>query len=610
MKMFQENSKLIVGTVFEVAGASVKIVLDRDVTELTRSFNGRVYEIGQIGSLLKLHLGRKLVFVNVSMLRLQSDEDTLALAEMGQGVSYDRRVIEADILGEGFWDEAKETFKFKRGVSSYPLPLQSVCLVTQQEQMKLYEGVEAERGDVSIYAQIGHYAGASRVACKANLDKMFGHHCAVLGSTGSGKSSTVSAILHSVLAHDVDDNTIKPRIILLDPHGEYSGAFGEQADVYRAYASITDEEDTGHLELKLPYWLMTSDEFRSLVIGKTEFEATKQANVVYKALAHARMVQAGLAQSATIAISDIVIPEGQHHEEPVPCKGVTLDQILTFDRDRPLPFKLEEFKAHIKNRQAYKTTTAKFAQGDFQKDFAPILNKLRVLEGDIRIRFIMEEYSDDAVSLNDILRQFIAYDQELGLKLVDISGLPSEVAGPLTGAIARLLFQYKQHQTRSERESDPVVLICEEAHRYVPNRGEAQYAVAQEAVRRIAREGRKYGLGLMLVSQRPSDVEGTVISQCNTWVVLRLTNSTDQSHVAKFLPDNLSGMTSLLSSMPRQEAIFVGEAAALPARIRLNTLSEDQRPDSNDISFIKGWLSGEGEGRDNIDNAVRRMVSG
>ncbi len=135
------------------------------------------------------------------------------------------------------------------------------------------------------------------------------------------------------------------------------------------------------------------------------------------------------------------------------------------------------------------------------------------------------------------------------------------------------------------------MLICEEAHRYVPDRGEAQYREAQDAVRRIAKEGRKYGLGLMLVSQRPSDVESTVLSQCNSWLILRLTNGADQDHVRRFLPDSLSGITRMLSSLGRREAIFVGEAAALPARIRIRELGVGQLPDSRDISFVGGWAS-------------------
>ena len=147
-----------------------------------------------------------------------------------------------------------------------------------------------------------------------------------------------------------------------------------------------------------------------------------------------------------------------------------------------------------------------------------------------------------------------------------------------------------------------------QSHRYVPNKGDAQYEVAQTAVRRLAREGRKYGLGLMLVSQRPSDIEDTVISQCNSWIVLRLANSSDQEHVSRILPDSLTGMTKMLSSLPRQEALFVGEAAAIPARIRLRTLSRDQLPNSHDISFATGWSS-EGTTTDGLTNVVARMTS-
>jgi DNA helicase HerA-like ATPase len=199
------------------------------------------------------------------------------------------------------------------------------------------------------------------------------------------------------------------------------------------------------------------------------------------------------------------------------------------------------------------------------------------------------------------------YSSEEKIRIV-LDGLPNEVAGPLTASIARLLFQYKLAQNREGRERDPILLVCEEAHRYVPDRGEAQYAVAQDAVRRIAREGRKYGLGLMLISQRPSDVEGTVISQCNSWIVLRLSNSQDQQHVKRFLPDSLSNMTSVLSSLPRQEALFVGEAAALPARIRIRSLPNDKLPDSNDISFAGGW-SHHLQDREVLDEIANRMQS-
>lgn len=598
MSAFQIDTDLEIGTVFEVAGSSIKIALSKDIRELTRSHSGRVYDVGQIGSILKMHLGRRLILATVKLLRLQSDEEVAALSASAGVIasSQDRRVIEADLLGEGWYNTSEKALQFKRGVSTYPLPLQAVHLITKLETELLFQSVERQRDDgVNSHVPIGSYVGATRVECRADVDRLFGQHCAVLGSTGAGKSSAVAAILHAVLEHTCRDDTVtKPSIILIDPHGEYSRAFGDKATVYRAYDSLAQGE-AGAANLKLPYWLLSGDEFRSLVIGKTEFEATSQANTVYKALAHARMFEAGLVHSAA---GDVPagLPAGQHPEEPYLTAGTTPEQIAAFDRDRPRPFKLQEFRDHITNRQAKRQKGAGWeavTPSDFQKDYASILNKFRVLTTDPRIAFLMEEHNANSPALEEVLAQFLNVGEAADkcLKIVDISGLPNEVAGPLTGAIARLLFQYKLHQTRGQRERDPVLFVCEEAHRYVPNRGEAQYEVAQSAIRRIAREGRKYGLGLMLVSQRPADIEGTVISQCNSWIVLRLSNSSDQEHVARFLPDALAGMTRMLSSLPRQEALFVGEAAAIPARIRLRTLSRDQLPDSDDISFAAGWSS-------------------
>ena len=615
MTVFSLDSDLEVGTIFEVAGSSLKITLSRDIKELTRSHSGRVYDVGQIGSILKIHLGRRIVFATVSLLRLQSDEETAALsASTGHSItSQERRVIEADLLGEGWYDSTNQRLAFTRGVSTYPLPLQAVHLITKEEIEQLFQSAEKAK-DVAVkkHVPIGSYVGATRVPCRADIDKLFGQHCAVLGSTGSGKSSAVAAIIHSVLEHSFrEDTEICPSIILIDPHGEYPSAFRDKAIVYRAYDAL-GQGGPEAANLSLPYWLMSSDEFRSLVIGKTEFEATSQANTVYKALTHARLVESGLARSAIGDIQNDLL-NGRHPEEPIPCDEVTDEQILSFDRDRPRPFKLQEFIAHITGRQAKREKGGEWVDvtpSEFQRDYASILNKFRVLTTDPRIKFLMKEYDDNNVTLPKILGQFLNV-QEQGdafLKIVDISGLPNEVAGPLTGAIARLLFQYKVHQTREERERDPILFVCEEAHRYVPNRGDAQYEVAQSAIRRLAREGRKYGIGLMLVSQRPADIEGTVISQCNTWVVLRLSNSSDQEHVARFLPDSLTGMTKMLSSLPRQEALFVGEASAIPTKIKLRTLSEEQLPDSNDVSFATGWSS-EGTTQAGLEETVARITS-
>ena len=344
---------------------------------------------------------------------------------------------------------------------------------------------------------------------------------------------------------------------------------------------------------------MSADEFRHLTIGKTEEEATSQNNIVYKALTHARMVAAGLVDAAPTAHGDAAPTDGSSPDQPRAKSGVDPEKLVEFDRDKPRPFSMTEFVNHITYLQAARpkgSVLESIPPGDFSKSFKSILDKVSVLRRDPRIRFLMNEWTEQGPTLDDVIMEFVGTGagqdgENRDIRIIDISGLPNEVAGPLAAMLARLLFQYKLYQTRAERKRDPILLVCEEAHRYVPDRGEAEYAAAQIAVRRIAREGRKYGLGLMLVSQRPSDIESTVISQCGTWIVLRLTNSADQQHVSKFLPDGLSGMTRVLPSLAQQEAIFVGEAAALPARIRIQDLTLDRQPRSESVSFAVGWSS-------------------
>lgn len=596
---FESVADLKVGTIVEVSGSTVKVELSGDVSELTRSHDGRVYPIGQIGSVVKVHFGRRLVFGFVTLLRMRSEE----LAELVTPIPLDadQRVMVIELFAEGVWSSSESRLTFTRGVSTYPLPRQNVYLLTRDEAGHLYKSAEGQRPDgADPLVPFATYVGADAAQCRANIDKMFSLHCAVLGSTGSGKSGAVAAVLHSVLDHHPVESTVcRPRVVIIDPHGEYGRAFDKRAVVYRAYDPIGTEETAG-TPIKLPYWLMSAEEFRLLVSGKTEFEATSQHNIVYKALTHARMVTAGLVAPAPSSYDWNAPTDGSSHDEPKPKAGVDASKLAEFDRDKPRPFSLTEFTNHITFVQAARPKKdgkmERVTESEFAKGFKSILDKVSVLRRDPRIRFLMDDWVATDTPLSGLIGQFVGDASTTpgdmrDLRIIDISGLPNEVAGPLAAVIARLLFQYKLYQTQDERNRDPILLVCEEAHRYVPDKGEAEYAAAQSAVRRIAREGRKYGIGLMLVSQRPSDVESTVISQCGTWLVLRLTNSADQSHVARFLPDGLSGMTNALPTLAQQEALFVGEGAALPAKIRIRDLPEAKLPRSASVRFAEGWAA-------------------
>jgi DNA helicase HerA-like ATPase len=599
MSKFELVSDLVIGHVVEVSGNTVRIELSGDVNELSRTHAGRVYRIGQLGSIVKIHFGRQLIFGFVTLLRMRSEEVVDGRTPIAPDA--DQRIMEVELFAEAVWIASTNELRMTRGVTTHPLPRQGVFLLTRDELLEVYGAAERKLGADSYNAMVpfATYSGADGVDCKANIDKMFGMHCAILGSTGSGKSGAVATVLHSILKHcPQESKACHPRIVIIDPHGEYAHSFDGHAIAYRAYDPIGTESSTG-TAMSLPYWLMSADEFRMLVIGKTEREATSQNNVVYKAITYARMVEAGLVVPSPTGYGGPMPTDGLEIDAPRPKTGITSEKLEEFDRDKPRPFKLQEFFNHIKFLQAARekkgaTITEQVAPGDFAENFKSILDKLGVLRRDPRIHFLMKEYDASAPNLASIIGQLVGeyknnQSKPLDIRIIDISGLPNEVAGPLTAMLARLLFQYKLYQTSSEREKDPVLLVCEEAHRYVPNHGEAQYAAAQTSIRRIAREGRKYGLGLMLVSQRPADVESTVIAQCGTWIVLRLTNAADQEHVSRFLPDGLSGMTKALPNLSQQEAIFVGEGAAMPARIRIHDLPQSQLPKSETAKFARGW---------------------
>ena len=298
MSNFDLVKDLRIGHIVEVSGTSIRVELDGDVTELSRTHAGRVYPIGQMGSVVKIHFGRHIVFGFVTLLRMRSEE----LIEQGKAIppDADQRLMEVELFSEGIWQTAQQRLKFTRGVTTFPLPRQSVYLLTRQEAVSLYTSAEGQREGEGFDSLVpfATYAGADAAQCRANIDKMFSMHCAVLGSTGSGKSGAVAAILHSILNHKAKDETVcHPRIIVIDPHAEYGSAFGDRAVIYRAYDPIGNDTVDG-VGIDLPYWLMSAEEFRLLTIGKTEFEATSQHNIIYKALTHARMVVAGLVDPA------------------------------------------------------------------------------------------------------------------------------------------------------------------------------------------------------------------------------------------------------------------------------------------------------------------------
>ncbi len=549
---------LAIGKIIEVDGSRIIAELDPGLTELSRVYAGETYPIGQFGSIVRIHFGRKLIYALVGRLRMKAEHD--AEHGMTPRAAPDERILEADLFGEGEWtyeESGKGELGFERGVATYPLPQQTVYLTPSAELRFIYGHF---KGTV---IQIGEHVGAGGAPCYANLNELLGKHTAILGSTGAGKSAAVAAIIHSVIQHGTDATygTWKPQIVILDPHNEYGKAF-------KGHKRLSTDEGT----LSLPYWLLDLDETIGLLIGKTEYAATSQANIVKNALLVARSKAAlnvlGLDPNKLTVDSPVPYVLGD------PAGLNEFGELNGAKYDTGLVGAINAQRPSNKNKKDH-------------EDYNKVLRKLDSLIKDDRLSFMMTSWDGGDDPMPSILAQILGDDA--AVRVVDLSGVPNEVAGTASAAVARALFSVKIWQSVVEREASPVVLVCEEAHRYVPNSGEAQYEAAQKAIKRIAKEGRKYGIGLLLVSQRPSEVETTVLSQCNSWIVLRITNEADRAHVRGVLPDSMAGLTKMLSGLRRQEAIFVGQAAMLPSRIMIRDLDNEQLPKSSDIDFDKGW---------------------
>lgn len=555
-KYIKPIENLSIGKIIEVDGSRIIAELDPTISDLSRVFAGENYPIGQLGSIIKVHFGRRSIYGLVSRLRMKTDYQL----EKGLPVaSSDERIIEADLFGEGEWcrkGESEFALEFERGVATYPLPQQTIYLTPKSELRFIY-------GDAKgAVIQLGEHVGSGGAPCYAELNELLGKHTAILGSTGAGKSGTVAAVIHSILERGqiANHEHWHPQIIILDPHNEYGKAFP-------AHQRLSTDEGS----LKLPYWLLDLEESLSLFIGKTEFAATSQSNIVKNALI---MVREQAAEQLGLDKSQLTV------DSPIPYilgDSVGLDHFGKKDGQlytEGLIGAINQQRPNDANKKNH-------------EDFSKVIRKIDSLLKDGRLKFMMESWDGAEDPLSTIVNQFLT--QQTTVQIVDLSGVPNEVAGVASAAIARIVFQLKVWQTEAERQNSPVLLVCEEAHRYVPNRGEAQYEAAQSAIRRIAKEGRKYGVGLLLVSQRPSEVEATVLSQCNSWIVLRITNDADREHVRSVLPDSMSGLTKMLSGLRRQEAIFIGQAATLPTRVMIRSLSDAQLPRSNDVDFDKGW---------------------
>jgi uncharacterized protein len=560
------------GSVRRVIGATVYVGLATELPSTSPIVNGRVYRIGQIGSFVRIPLGFLNVYGIVTMVgavAVKGDNELGPIADRGECT------LEVKLLGEAYRSGA-----FQRGLSIYPTVDDEVHVVTEDDLAKIY----APSGSSPI--RIGTHSASESLSATLDLDKLVTRHCAILGSTGSGKSNTVAAILKSITKGSFP----KAQVIIVDPHGEYASAFEGISRVFSLRSTSNP--------FILPYWCLSFDELAWFLVDRRSASETLQDGNLRDKICDLRQA----------AAPTIKVPTGQ------PAIGkdeVTADSPLPFDvkqlwyffdRLERVTYKEIERKneALVSEGDAQTLKTARFTPAGmgntapFKPQPLPAMgsytNKILQRLRDRRYDFLLSPKAYDGATkdINHLVQSWIGHDQPI--TVFDLAGVPPEIMDLVVGLLSRVLFEvmFWGRDLPDIGKQRPILLVFEEAHRYLPS-GEGYFiqGYARRSVQRILKEGRKYGLGAVLVSQRPAELDETILSQCGTFVALRLGNSSDQARVRSSVPDELTGLVDLLPALRTGEAVVSGEATQIPSRVRVQLV--EPRPSSGDPEVAKLW---------------------
>lgn len=478
----------------------------------------------------------------------------------------------------GFLDESGN---FRRGGQQIAIPPSNVEIADDEILKKIYGSVNAEKQFCfSTLAQ------KTSIDIAVDGDKFFSKHIAVVGSTGSGKSGTVARILQEGIKPTTDqqqkgvlNNT---RILLFDLHGEYKTAFPKSKKL-----------DVNNLIL--PYWLMNSEELEEMFIESRESNSHNQLSQFKTAVTlNKKRYNAGLSKVNYDTPVYFSIDELFRYisNQNIATKNASTGILEIEDRAEGVIDEFQLFES-IKFKEK---KTGQINGGPYASEFDRFVPRLETKINDERLAFLLKpKKSDDSEyktsDLPEILKQFIGYadNGEENITIIDLSGIPFEVLSIVVSLISRLVFDFCFYYkvVKASTNEVPFLLVLEEAHNYIPQSEGAKYHSVKKSIERIAKEGRKYGLSLMIVSQRPSEISETIFSQCNNFVAMRLTNPSDQQYVKRLMPDSVSAITDTLPILERQEALIIGDSIPIPTIVRIKELTD--KPDSKDILFRSEW---------------------
>jgi DNA helicase HerA-like ATPase len=544
-------SEYRIGKVVAVTGDQVFVsLLDEDVDEGVGVPASMTVDVPSPDGPVPLLIGQPGTFVLVSLpsgyllcmvIGIEMKEERIASPELRQAADADLSLIDRvsrnlSTVPVGTVDSSG---MFERGTDVLPTVNAPVFAVGEKMIDAIYAGYAD--GDFSL----GKLSLTPSQDAKINLDAFLTRHAAVLGQTGGGKSWTVASIIQRICAFP------QATVVLFDLHGEYGTAFGDQAEVISA------------ADLELPYWLMNSEELLGLMVDRAESAAPNQIAKFKELLQAAKQADPG---NQGLGIPKITIDTPVHFD----LEGI-VDEFTRLDVEKVLG------------------SQGKPVKGPMHGDFTRLLMRLASRMNDQRYDLIFKpQHYTSSASMADLFRRLLGErtDGRRKIVVVDLSSTPFDVRSSVISLIQRCLFDFAYWHRRLKGERYPIALFADEAHIYLSD-NDPSCEAARKSAERIAKEGRKYGISLTVISQRPRELSSTILSQCGSFLCLRISNPDDQAYVRNLLPDSVRGITSMFSTLRRGEAILIGDSVMMPTRIRITR--PDPQPQSDDASFASTW---------------------
>ncbi|MGE6126506.1 ATP-binding protein [Aeromonas rivipollensis] len=567
-----------IGVIVSISSSSISIRLSQKVNSGLLLIEGRTHKVGQVGSFVRIPQGYNDLYGVVA----SSNESSTI--DIDENVSLENRMINVELIGEsscGFFD---------RGISQYPAVGDEVHMVLDSD-LKIVYGSRSKN-----LITVGKLASSESIDVNLDIDKLVTRHSAVVGSTGSGKSTSVAGLLRSIsLLNNGENNS--SRILLVDMHGEYSAALKDIAKVF----SIDPLE--GESKLSIPYWALPTEKLIDFLCGNIN-ELSKNAMIEYIT----EEKKSSLKPNNITYINESKITSFT----PLPYNLKNLWYRFTFD-DTATYLEKGFINPAFKDGIAGDTATLvppkfippgtssnpPFKSGNHVLSKQLNMMKARLLDSQYSFFLSPEGYTPDEngkihKDLDSLLDEWLNHEKPISI--LDLSGMPSNQLDMLLGSIMSIIFEASLwgRNLDSGFKKNPILFVLEEAHRYLSNNNSG---LTKDLVQRIAKEGRKFGVGLMIISQRPSEVDDTILSQCGTLFALRLTNASDRSKVKAAMSDGLSSLIDSLPILRTGEAIIIGEAAKLPARCKFKLPPEGFYPDSQDPEVSKCWAQSKKNNR-------------